>query len=238
MGVYPDKVIRCPGCGGLSRLPVVSFSGSEDLKRWIDGYVQHPLVAEPPLFTQCCACGSFFWISDAPVMGSFSFRRGIRIPGEWEELLYVRDLNYQEILLALESGAASGKPVGFEIYLRILSLQKYNHKRRQEVFCREAAAFSEKDGFREEPAVFPSDMEKNMESLCGLLCMDKGLEYGDSREFFSLTYGEVLRELSRWQESVKVLESVRPGWGILGKSIYSLASRKIGGIYRLEEAVD
>ncbi len=134
MGVLPDRIIRCPACGTMLRLPVINESlGMAEAKRWVDGYVQYPLVTEPPVFSICPGCSSPFWIADAAVAGTFSFTATEGCDPGWEKLPYVPDPSYMSILKALPGGAAARLPIGHEIYLRLLGMQKFNHGRRVHV---------------------------------------------------------------------------------------------------------
>ncbi len=177
-----------------------------EAKRWVDGYVQYPLVTEPPVFSICPGCSSPFWIADAAVAGTFSFTATEGCDPGWEKLPYVPDPSYMSILKALTGGAAARKPIGHEIYLRLLGMQKFNHGRRVHVHYARACRGDALPEWEPADPVVPPDASENQNSLVTLLSADKGIEFEDSRAYFLLMYAEVCREMGRFQSALQALE--------------------------------
>ncbi len=236
MGVLPDRVIQCPNCSTRLRLPVINETiGMTPARRWVDGYTQYPLVTEPPVFSVCPECSNPFWTADAPVVGTFSFTSESGSDLQWESLPYVPDPSYGSIFRAISGGAAARKPIGHEIYLRLLGMQKYNHGRRSDIHYTIACKTIPPEGTEVSTDSIPPDVEENYETLVSLLSAEKGLEFEDSRGYFLLMCAEVYREMGRFPSSLQALDAAsrEAPMGKHADAVKSLSSSKRAGIYLL-----
>jgi len=237
MGVLPDKLIQCPGCGKPLRFSLVSYGDAKGMRRWVDGYIQHPLLVESPQFCGCPECGRNFWVEDAKTMGSFSFLAGKSIPRNWESASYVKDLGLSELLQVLPDSGLQRKPVGFEIYLRLLALHKFNHRRRSNRIYLDQEIIKNKETGAEEGCKISPELFTNLKELILLLSANNGLEYEDSRSYFFLLKAETERELELWKEAEKTITLLQnlEELNTQGEAVKYLVKNKLSGVYLLPE---
>ena len=119
----PDQVIACPTCGGLAKFFTIFMCLSRDPLRarlWTDGKMRPPMLPETPPITKCYWCGSYFWLSDAKVVGNLSPDADVereKAPLAWRAAPQVEPLAESECLEALVISMAGTRDQ--EIYLRI-----------------------------------------------------------------------------------------------------------------------
>ncbi len=141
----PDAVIACPSCGAPERVFTLRTSNNFFDSYWTDGYASRPCAWAQPELTRCHACGRFYWLEDAPVLGRMPERGrkrwfldvdGIQeeeepreaVPEAWEKAPQVTRCGVEALLEALAAGVADTEER--EILLRTQVLWISNHKNR------------------------------------------------------------------------------------------------------------
>lgn len=124
-----DDVHACPACAAPFRVFTLQSANNLGDTYWTDGYVSRPMMWRPSALTRCHACRGFFWLEDAPRLGTLPGPRGpglevgledkdgsasgarTGVPAErlheWKSSPMIRGLGLEEHYEALESGAGS-----------------------------------------------------------------------------------------------------------------------------------
>ena len=118
----PEKVIECPYCDTIARVSTIAMVGSFGRRLWTDGREWPHWEMRGPEITRCHSCGRYFWISDAKKIGEI--RGGImmmpkkskKVPKEWTDAPWVKDLTTEERLEAISLSVArcSGPPLPYQ----------------------------------------------------------------------------------------------------------------------------
>lgn len=188
----PDRVIACPNCEALHRVPTLISGNTLGARRWTDGKIVAPMLPKPPAFTRCHACAHFFWLSEARRVGEVPLVGPESVPEAWRAAPYVRELGEAEFLEALAAGAAKD--------------------REDELNLRTFAWWAANDGLRDleeasipEPRPLPERSPQAAENLDRLVAM---LDEADPVE--RAMKAEALRELGRFEEALRLLASDFP----------------------------
>ena len=180
----PDKIIECPKCKGLARVITLISGNSFGAQRWTDGKMIAPMLTLSPAITKCKSCNQYFWISDANSVGNFPKNQdeAENVPDDWKNAKRVRDLTKSEFLEALSLGAADSKER--ELHLRIRIWQAGNDPYRSNYL-------------RSVPQM-PVEDKKNLARLLELLPI--------SQPENRIMSAEILREIGKFDEAIKMLE--------------------------------
>lgn len=180
----PDHVLECPHC----KTPVVIFTlasgNTSDARIWTDGKIIAPMLPSLPAVTRCKKCALFFWIHEARKIGEIPLWGAYRenIPASWKDAGRVGELSELEYLDALASGAAKNRDQ--ELYLRMEAWRAGNDPQR---FCE-----------KEEPFIRSDVSNKNLLQLGTMLDEKKVNE--------RIIKAEVMRQMGRFEESIRLLE--------------------------------
>jgi len=208
----PDKIIECPNCKGFARVFTLVSGNTFGARRWTDGKMIAPMLPRPPAITKCRDCGHYFWLSDAKKVGELPSLWGVeekkKIPPEWRTAEHVRELSEAEYFEAIKKGAAEREEQ--ELHLRIGAWWAGNDLLRYQ-----GQSFVDKSRI----VARSPEATMNLESLLELL------NIGDSDQ--RLMKAEVLRELGRFEEAIRLLEFDFPSeYGSVVVLIRNLAQKK------------
>jgi len=186
----PDKVIECPKCKELARVFTLVSGNTFGARKWTDGKMIAPMLPRPPAVTKCKKCGHYFWTSDAKEIGELPLwgAEAEKIPSKWKAAERVRELSETEYLEAINIGIASTKEQ--ELHLRICAWWAGNDSLRSQ---------GQSPGDQTQTVPTRSlEATINLEHLLELL----DIRNPDQR----LMKAEVLRELGRFDDAIRVLE--------------------------------
>ena len=194
----PDQIIECPECKALAKVSTLASGNTFGARWWTDGKVDAPMLPEQPAITKCTACGDFYWLSDANVVGEcfdgyiyersgFEPSEQEKIPDDWDKAGWIGALTEEELVEAIAAGAA--------------------HSREQELYLRIRLWWATNEPFRDREGDDPDQVlllrsavgTTNLERLLNLL----NLEEPDEQ----IMKAEVARELGRFDEALLILES-------------------------------
>lgn len=166
------------------RVPTLLSGNTLGARWWTDGRMIAPMLPSLPAITRCHGCGRYFWISEAKGIGYIHY--GLEEPPpEWKAARRARELSEQEYLEAIQSGLARTRKQ--ELYLRIWAWWASNDPLR----------FTGLDETQTPPRRSPEAL-MNLERLLELL--------DETHPAERLQKAEVLRELERFDEALRLLE--------------------------------
>jgi len=186
----PDIVIECPKCKEPARVFTLISGNTIGARRWTDGKMIAPMLPRAPEVTKCKRCGSYFWIADAKEIGKLSLwgADDEHKSNKWKSAERVRELSESECIEALSMGVARTKEQ--ELYLRVCAWWAGNDALRHK---------GQSPGGQ--TSIVPErshEAKMNLERLLELL----NERNPDQR----LMKAEVLRELGRFDEAIRVLD--------------------------------
>jgi len=207
----PDKVIECPKCKELARVFTLVSGNTCGTRRWTDAKVIAPMLPRPPAVTKCKKCGHYFWTSEAKNIGEIPLweDEAEKIPSKWKAAEHVRELSETEYLEAINIGVAGTKEQG--LHLRICAWWASNDSLRSQG--------QNPDDQTQTVPVRSLEATMNLEHLLELL----NIRNPDQR----LMKAEVLRELGRFDDAIRILEFHFPNeYASVVALIRSLAQKK------------
>ncbi len=199
-----DTVIGCPACGRPARLKNLRSLNTYGTRQWSDGYWEG-LIGTRPTLTRC-VCECIYWIEDAPVLGRYPripkkrglagvFQRWfapegrepdpIDIPFGWEWADQVRELDLRNMLGVLRDDLAPDR----EYILRRHVWHQLNDPDR-----------ADREAFPHEAELTRRHRLPNLERL---LELTQGTDNA-----IRLKRGEILRELSRFEDAIKIFKHI------------------------------
>lgn len=193
MQLGPDRVIECPDCGTLATVFTLISGNTFGARWWTDGKMIAPMLPEPPAITVCKGCNRYYWLSDAKVVGEIPTlvlpSEEASVPDDWRSAEEARELSEAEYLEAIAAGMGRNREE--ELHLRMSAWWAGNDAMRLD---------SQDEGggslpFRVRSAAATANLEHLLEQL--------GTEDPDER----LMKAELARELGRFEEAVKILDS-------------------------------
>lgn len=103
----PDQVVSCPRCRQLARYRTLLSGNTAGMRMWTDGKRYARFLPQPPPFVRCDACGGFYFLRDAAVVGEFvsGSKDTEAIPADWRAAPRVEEPSEAEFYLALRDGA-------------------------------------------------------------------------------------------------------------------------------------
>jgi len=190
----PDQVIACPSCGALALVFTLTSGNTCGARFWTDGKMLASMLPAPPSVTKCRHCLGYFWVADAKIVGEIApwEHDSDTIPEEWRRAEPVADLAEAECLEAITLSVARNKDE--EMHLKVSAWHAGNDAYREGVDAnRDALRLS----WEHSP-----EATDNLERLADLLT--------ESDPDQRLMKAEILRELSRFPEALKLLRSRFP----------------------------
>jgi hypothetical protein len=190
----PDQIIECPNCAALARVFTLVSGNTSGATRWTDGKMIAPMLPEPPAIIKCSACGGFYWLSDARVIGELPTwgAEPDQAPDDWKSAEHVRELSESEYLQAIAAGAAHNTEQ--ELHLRINAWWAGNDPLR-----------SDDQVTHQQPKAAPT------RSTAAITNLERLLEQLDTNNPDDrLMQAELLRELGRFEDATTLLNADFP----------------------------
>jgi hypothetical protein len=175
----PPIIISCPHCGRYAKKQTLVSANTFGAKIWSDGKRIAPNLPESPSLVQCKKCDQFYWVKDAKEVGVSNNYR--ELDDKWGNVDYVKFPTFYQYIKALET-------IPDEKYIRLNILWSYNNYIR--------------NGHEKE--ITPDMQKLNNENLILLLTL---LNESDENDIFMKA--EVLRNLSRFEESKQLLDKAK-----------------------------
>lgn len=185
----PDQVIACPNCRGLARYFTLRSGNTFGARVWTDGKQVAPMLPRPPAVVKCLHCAKCYWLEDAEKIGEVGDWENSDQPvnPEWVNAEHVEEPTVLEYDAAIRAGLARDRTQ--ERSLRILAWWRGNDPLRGD---------NEVPPDPPDPETFKA-FRDNLEALVDLL---------DNDENDLLMKAEALRELGRFSEASRILNSV------------------------------
>jgi hypothetical protein len=185
------QIIQCPGSTEIRQVPSINSGNTFGATFWTDGYMVAPMLPRFPAITRCTAKGPFFWVSSAKVVGSIApwLEVAASEPQAWKDAPAVRDLTGEEFLQAIAQGLGD-------------SPEKLGYLRRRAWWAANQAHRQDSDG---QAPTATSDFVQGSAARANLEALAAGLDETNAEEL--LTKIEALRELARFEEADKLLQS-------------------------------
>jgi hypothetical protein len=187
----PDVIIQCPNSDKVVKNSTLISGNTMGGKVWSDGYAVYPMLPSSPEITRCGDDGPFFWVSDAKEVGEISWGDDSNVPKKWKLAKRIRFLTAAEYLEAIEMGM--GRTPEQKLHLRLFAWWAANDPLRQ--------AQPDKTA-QKSPFLQGSNARKNLEQLVKLLLVTEPNQ--------RLMKAEALRQLSRFEEALKILQAPLP----------------------------
>jgi hypothetical protein len=193
----PTIIRRCNSCQGLLKAKSILSGNTGGAQYWTDGEMQARMLPRTPGLIKCSHCSSIQWTEELEEVDSFSTYIGFAAlfdkspefeAKENEEklkgILY-ETLPYYDQPNALElfDFANAVLPLEKQLQIRLLAWRKGNDDRRNS------------DKFNPLTKFELDNLEKILQLM------------RDQNQFSNLIYAEVLRELGRYEESRRVIET-------------------------------
>jgi len=172
----PTVIRRCSACSKLIAERTIASGNTFGAKFWTDGKRHAPMLPEQPWLVKCGHCSALVWIDEQEVLGEVS---------PWEDT----------------GGAFAGalayvKPVASDYERQSQASAQDPEKLR---YLRRCFWWAGNDARRESstPAPLSESERQNLESFAGML--------DEATDEERLTKAEVLRELGRFEDAVRLL---------------------------------
>ncbi len=172
---------KCPGCGRPIEQQTTLSGNTIGARYWSDGKREAPMLPDRPWLVKCPACSILFWIDEAEEWGEKS---PYGEPSEWGDLSLPDVPSEQDYYSMLENPIDDRKK---ERYLRLKAWWAFNDRYRDSVDA--------------EMQLTP-EASDNMEHLHDIL-----VEIDPSDRIMK---AEIARQLGRFEECIKLLDSEFP----------------------------
>jgi hypothetical protein len=178
----PTAIIACPICNGTAAYGTLLSGNTFGARQYTDGKMLAPMLPQPPSVLKCPHCRGFYWLTDARTVATIEgSNRGM---SEYAKVASVQEPTEEEYFQAIAGGLARDRKQ--EKSLRILTWWRSNDKLRSQTFTSNTQSEACRNNLEELVSLFDNDDEADR-----------------------LTKAEVLRHLSRFEDSLAVLNTIK-----------------------------
>lgn len=197
MIIGPIQVISCPNCKELVKYYSLISGNTFGSVLWSDGKRESPMMLNTPSVVQCHNCLNIYWLQDATKIGEYEPFDNKESPLyyqqeyrklKWDQVGYVQEPFESGYYRAIAKKLF--KDTEQEKRLRILTWWKRNDD------YRDSKQYSRKRRVDISP-----ECEDNMNKLLTLVDLENENE--------QLMYAELLRELRRFDDAIKLFSSIK-----------------------------
>lgn len=200
----PTIIIACPHCGQYAKKKTLISGNTFGAELWSDGKQIAPMLPEFPSLVRCKKCKLFYWVEDAKE--AEKIHNHFDQDEKWQDVDYVKFLTLRQYLQSLKT-ITNEKFIRIRIWWRLNDYYRNGHQNK----------------------ITPELQKLYLENLNALLPL---LSESDDNDL--LTKVEILRNLSRFEESKQLLDKVTdPALTEIKEKFLAEISVKNSRIFRL-----
>ncbi len=175
--------MKAPGCNKPVKFSTIDSGNTFGAICWTDGKREAPMLPDEPWLRKSPSEGVIFWTNECEEIGQINLCSYDEVNPEWEDLEFAEEPTETDYLHATRNGTGDTKER--MRYIRMRLWWRGNDRIR-----------------RKECTQLPQEHLENLAELVSLLSEDDAYQ--------KLMKAEVLRELSRFDEAQRLLESDFP----------------------------
>ncbi len=179
----PTLIMKAPGCKKPVKFSSIGSGNTFGATFWTDGKREAPMLPDEPWLRKSPSEGVLFWSDECEEIGQIDFFAYKNENPQWDDLEFAKEPNQSDYFAALSNGIADTEEK--LRYIRIRLWWRGNDQVRNKKITQ-----------------LPDKHIQNLTELAPLL--------SEENENQRLMKAEVLRELSRFDESLRLLESNFP----------------------------
>ena len=185
MTLGPILIMKAPGCKRPVKVKTIGSGNTFGSIAWTDGRCVAPMLPDNPWLRKSPSEGVLFWLDECKEIGQIDRYGGRAGKPEWEELDYAEEPSEADYLAAINSGIANTKKKLRYVRTRLWWTGNDRLRRNED-----------------ETSALPGVHVQNLLELAALLS-NKDAEQ-------RLMKAEIFRELSRFDDALKLLEGEFP----------------------------
>lgn len=175
--------MKAPGCKKLVKFSTIGSGNTFGAIFWTDGKREAPMLPDEPWLRKSSSEGILFWSDECEEIGQVDFFSGEEGNSEWDNLEFAEEPDEADYVAAIRNQIANTKEK--LRYIRMRLWWSGNDRIRRKELTR-----------------LPQEHSQNLSEFASLLSEE------DPNQ--RLMKAEVLRELSRFDEALQLLEGVFP----------------------------